>query len=206
MLKLNQTNNKISKLTNQKDKLAELIEKCSLGGTKDVATFFEYLNKQQLTPSPDFMSCRHSYLFDIGRWVLKGHCHANGELGVKMTGNVYIEHKNNLWSVRRKLHLLDKNNTNESITFNIPIVKDSNVTQKFTAECSVYGEVQGIITFAGQDIFKQYEVSGHGISGCEFLKRIHKDLYESKGVLSNGTKTLIDWDYSMKRDTDINTP
>ena len=60
--------------------------------------------------------------------------------------------------------------------------------------------MQGTITFAGQDIFKQYNMPDHGINGCEFIKRIHTDLYEVKGMLSNGVETIKDWDYSMKRD------
>ena len=130
ILKLNQTKNKISQLTAQKDKLEELIEKCNLYSTEEVATFFKYLSEQQLISSQEFVSCRHAYLFDSGSWILKGCFHTEGDPVVKMTGNVYIEHKNNLWSVQRKLHLLDKTNTYLTITFNIPVIESTSITKK----------------------------------------------------------------------------
>ena len=72
-------------------------------------------------------------------------------------------------------------------------------SQRFVADCSVFGDVTGSIAFAGEDIFKHYEMRDHGVKGYEYLKRIHTDLYEARGVLSDGTKSITWWDYELER-------
>ena len=59
--------------------------------------------------------------------------------------------------------------------------------------------MKGSISFAGEDIFKNYEMADQGIHGNEYLKRIHTNMYEARGVLSNGTKSISWWDYELKR-------
>ena len=54
-------------------------------------------------------------------------------------------------------------------------------------------------TFAGEDIFKHYEMPKQKVQGHEYLKRVHTDLYEARGVLSDGNVSIALWDYELTR-------
>ena len=189
----------LSELTSQKENLEKLINHCDSVDECNVNEFYNYLNNVKISPSSELVFCRHSYLFDVGHWRLKGNFQMNGSPSVEMTGTVDINHSNNVWHVTRELILKDKNNTRETIEFYIPPSPQEDITQRFVADCSVFGDVTGSIAFAGEDIFKHYEMQDHGVKGYEYLKRIHTDLYEARGVLSNGTKSITWWDYELER-------
>ncbi len=191
----------ITLLTNQKDNIESLMKQFHEKSSNGTCEFFEYLETMPVSPSSELIFCRHSYLFDAGNWTLAGNFQQNGHPSVGMTGLVNIEHVNNLWEVTRTIVLKDPEKTEETIAFHIPVAPPEDVDQKFIADCSVFGDVRGSIAFAGGDIFKYYDMVDHDVKGYEFLRRIHTDLYEANGVLSNGSKSISWWDYRMERDS-----
>ena len=197
--KLKETKNELALLSKRKNKLENLMKDCDSSENEDTSEFFNYLKNQNALPSSELIFCRHSYLFDIGQWVINGNFQINGSPSVGMIGTVDIVHNNNVWQVTRELILKDKDNTTEVIQFYIPPSPQEDITQKFVADCSVFGDVIGTIAFAGEDIFKHYEMPNQGVKGHEYLKRIHTDLYEARGVLSDGTKSITWWDYELER-------
>ena len=202
--KLGEIKNEITLLANKKDKLQAIIDECDSTANKEVCAFFEYLKANEVMPSSELIFCRHSYLFDVGHWELEGNFKSSGAASVGMTGTVDIYHENNLWYVNRQLLLKDKDRTSESVKFIIPSSVNGDTTQEFKADCSVFGDVNGSITFAGEDIFKHYVMPKQNVQGQEYLKRVHTDLYEARGVLSDGNISIALWDYELKRhDTEV---
>ncbi len=197
--KLGEIKNEITLLANKKDKLQAIIDEYDSADNAEVCAFFEYLKANEVMPSSELIFCRHSYLFDVGHWELEGNFKSNGAASVGMTGSVDIFHENNLWYVNRQLILKDKDHTNESVKFVIPSTTTGDTTQDFKASCSVFGDVNGSITFAGEDIFKHYEMPKQKVEGHEYLKRVHTDLYEARGVLSDGNVSIALWDYELTR-------
>ena len=197
--KLSEIKNEITLLTNKKDKLQSIIDEYKSADNFEGNTFFKYLKANEAMPSSELIFCRHSYLFDMGHWELAGNFKSNGTASVGMTGSVDIYHENNLWYVNRQLILKDKDHTNESVKFVIPSTTTGDTTQHFKAQCSIFGDVKGSITFAGEDIFKHYEMSKQKVKGHEYLKRVHTDLYEARGVLSDGNISIALWDYELTR-------
>ena len=197
--KLGEIKNEITLLANKKDKLQAIIDECDSSANPQVCAFFEYLKANEVMPSSELIFCRHSYLFDIGHWELEGNFKSNGTASVGMTGSVDIQHENNLWHVNRTLVMKDKDRTEESVKFIIPSTPNGDTTQNFKADCSVFGDVNGSITFAGEDIFKHYEMPKQKVRGHEYLKRVHTDLYEARGVLTDGNVSIALWDYELTR-------
>lgn len=191
--------NQITQLTNQRDNIESLMKKCHGNANGGASEFFNYLEKIPVSPSSELIFCRHSYLFDVGSWSLVGNFQQNGQASVGITGSVDIKHVNNLWEVTRTIVLKDKDKSEETIAFHIPIAPPEDVDQKFVADCSVFGDVRGSIAFAGEDIFKYYDMVDHKVRGYEYLKRIHSDLYEANGVLSDGSISISWWDYRLER-------
>ena len=197
--KLSEVNANLSELTSRKHNLEKLIHHCDSVDECNLCELYNYLDNINISPSSELVFCRHSYLFDTGKWTLEGNFHINGSSSVDMTGTVDIRHENNLWHVTRVLNLNDEENTSETIDFYIPPSPQEDITTKFIADCSVFGDVKGSIAFAGEDIFKHYEMPEQKVHGHEYLKRVHTDLYEARGVLSDGTKSITWWDYNLER-------
>ena len=197
--KLSETKNELKRLVNQRDNLEMLMNGCGKSEDESVCDFFEYLEKNPCLPTSELIFCRHSYLYDAGHWDLQGNFQMNGSPSVPMTGTVDIVHSDNIWNITRELVLDDPDKTRETIHFYIPPAPQEDITQKFVADCSVFGDVVGSIAFAGEDIFKHSERPNQNVKGYEYLKRIHTDLYEARGVLSDGTKSLTWWDYELER-------
>lgn len=198
--RLNKTKKEIVQSTSKKDKLESILEKCTKEEDQDASYFFDYLKQQRILPGTELMFCRHSYLYDIGQWQVKGVFRNDGESPVQLRGHVFIEHQDNLWHVRRDFLFLNEENKTETIEFCVPSFPHEDVTQEFTADCSMFGDVLGTIEFAAHSIFKTYQMPAYGISGREFLKRVHTNLYEAHGMLSNGQKTICSWNYDMCRE------
>ena len=198
--RLNKTKKEIVQFTSKKDKLESILEKCTKDEDQNVSFFFDYLKQQRILPGTELMFCRHSYLYDIGQWQVKGVFRNDGESPVQLRGHVFIEHQDNLWHIRRDFLFLNEENKTETIEFCVPSFPHADITQEFTADCSMFGDVLGTIEFADHSIFKTYRMPAYGISGREFLKRVHTNLYEAHGMLSNGQKTICSWNYDMCRE------
>lgn len=200
--KLSETKKELVAKNSQKDYLEEIVRNWPKDMPAEVETFLEFARHQKIAPSTELIFCKHSYIKDVGRWHITGNF-TNKQIGtVGMTGSVWINYDDlkNLWNVRRELVLLDTDNTVETINFFIQPAHQDGETQKFAADCSVFGDVLGDISFAGAQIFKKYEMQDHQVHGCEFLRRISPTLYEAYGMLKqNDGDQLAHWGYEMER-------
>ena len=167
--KLSEVNAKLNTLTSQKQNLEKLIHHCDSVDECNLCEFNDYLENIDIPPSSELVFCKHSYLFDTDVWTLEGNFHINGSPSVDMTGKVEIRHENKLWHITRSLNLNDEGNTSKTIDFYIPPTSREDSTTKFIADCSVFGDVKGIIAFAGEDIFKHYEMQDQKVFGHEYL-------------------------------------
>lgn len=95
--------------------------------------------------------------------------------------------------------LEDGQETEFTIQFHIPIPEKLDLRQKFAADCSAFGSVAGTISFTGNDVFKHYKMQDTEGEGYEHLKRIRPSLYEASGIISDGAKTLVSWNYELAR-------
>ena len=105
IMKNHEIKNDITRLTNQKDNIELLIKKCTEADPDQCTSqFLSYLESMPVTPSSELIFCTHSYLYDTGYWELDGNFQMNGFPSVGMTGHVSVEHKENVWHVKRILN------------------------------------------------------------------------------------------------------
>ena len=196
--KVQQINKEITKLNNQKDQLQELMRDCDTDDNPQHCEFFNHLANLPCCPTSDLIFCNHSYLYDAANWSLYGNFQLAGEISVGINGTVEVFHESDLWNVNRTLHFADPDRTTRFLNFKIPSGSQE-LNQQFVAECSEFGDVTGSLCFAGEDIFKSYDFGEHNIVGCEYMKRVHPDFYEARGVLKDAEKPVAWWDYEMTR-------
>ena len=196
--KVHQLKKDLTKISSQKNQLQNLIKECYAygGGASD---FFDYLGSMSCFALSDLTFSKHSYLYDAGVWGLSGNYQSLGNPLVDMLGEVEVVHEDATWSVKRTFEFQNAENTSTSLRFSIPAMFEDGVNQNFEADCSDFGNVTGSISFAGEDIFTSYEMLGRGVKGCECLRRILSDLYEAKGILNDGSRSICWWNYEMTR-------
>ncbi len=159
--------------------------------------FLDYLFADKNVDASELVVCRHTYLFETGDWKLTGTVAQENADSVEIEGIVSVQHNDGMWNVSREFTIAD--GSNADINFFIPAIPLERDVTKFVADCSTFGEVIGSILFAGDNIFKNYEMTEHGFKAHEHMKKLSSEMYESSGVVSNGEKAILKWDYKLKK-------
>lgn len=148
------------------------------------------------------MKIKHTFLFEEGLWAVSGEYTGRDGTSVPVEGSARITHEERVWKNQGVMTLIQpEGNIEMRNDYEIAPFAQGREHTAWRAENPSLGRLSGLFVVVDDSIISTIASEDGRISGIEYLRKVHDDLYMSRGFIFRADEKLSSWAAELVRRT-----